>query len=266
MVLYTCEKCNKTFNKKSNYQSHLNKKNPCIKKEIKNNNNSIIFQNIPNDSKIFQNKNNCENIKTKCAHCSKIFSTVTNLNKHLRTSCKVKKQNELDKEQIFKQLLEQNNKQLNEYKEQLDSALKQIKVLSNEVTRLKSNKKSIKNNNVSINSNNTTTNNIINIVDFGKEDLTIVDKAEFVKVLNNRAINGFKITDELVKAIHFNDKYPQLNNVYISDINRNKFMIVQDNKWTLTHVDQIPRVIENAVQYSYDKNEELSKKCKNNKF
>lgn len=30
MVLYTCEKCGKPFNRKSNYEQHLNKKNPCI--------------------------------------------------------------------------------------------------------------------------------------------------------------------------------------------------------------------------------------------
>ena len=31
MVEYTCEKCNKIFYKKSNYKSHLNRKNPCNK-------------------------------------------------------------------------------------------------------------------------------------------------------------------------------------------------------------------------------------------
>ena len=30
MVFYKCEKCNKEFNQKCNYVSHINKKNPCI--------------------------------------------------------------------------------------------------------------------------------------------------------------------------------------------------------------------------------------------
>ena len=30
MVTYTCNKCNKTFDRKSNYQTHINKKYPCI--------------------------------------------------------------------------------------------------------------------------------------------------------------------------------------------------------------------------------------------
>ena len=279
MVLYACEKCNKEFNRKSSYNNHLNKKNPCDKKVNDVTNKLNIIQNNPKKSKLIQNDINNDNIKTKCPQCSKIFSTVPNLNKHLKNSCKIKKQNEIEKEQIFKKLLEQDNT-INEQKKLINSILQQNKnILMQHENTMKENKrlaakiskleKSTKTQNNVINSNNTTNNNttnIINLVDFGKENLTIVDKAEFIKVLNNRAISGVTITDELVKAIHFNNKYPQLNNVYISDINRNKFMIVQDNKWTLTHVDQIPRVIENAVKYSYNKNEELSEKYKNNKF
>ena len=31
MVNYTCERCNKTFNHKSNYDQHLNRSKPCTK-------------------------------------------------------------------------------------------------------------------------------------------------------------------------------------------------------------------------------------------
>jgi hypothetical protein len=35
MVFYTCEKCNKQFIKKGNFNKHINKKIPCLKfKEI----------------------------------------------------------------------------------------------------------------------------------------------------------------------------------------------------------------------------------------
>ena len=30
MVLYKCNKCSKSFNKKSNYIRHINRKNPCV--------------------------------------------------------------------------------------------------------------------------------------------------------------------------------------------------------------------------------------------
>ena len=34
MVIYVCIKCNKNFNRKSNYRRHLNRKNPCVNVEI----------------------------------------------------------------------------------------------------------------------------------------------------------------------------------------------------------------------------------------
>ena len=131
-----------------------------------------------------------------------------------------------------------------------------------------SNKNIVKNSNnktttTTSNSNNTT-NNII-MMDFGKENLQIIDKSEFIKIVKNNRISGVKITDELLKASHFNDKYPQLNNIYISDINRHKCMIVENNEWKLSPIDQIPTVIENIVKYSHEKNEELAEKYKDNK-
>lgn len=33
MVEYKCNKCNKTFDRKSNYETHINRKKPCIAKE-----------------------------------------------------------------------------------------------------------------------------------------------------------------------------------------------------------------------------------------
>ena len=34
IILYKCEQCNKEFNKKSNYLSHINKKNPCNSNDL----------------------------------------------------------------------------------------------------------------------------------------------------------------------------------------------------------------------------------------
>lgn len=35
MVEYTCHKCNKIFDRKSNYETHINRKKPCIaQKEV----------------------------------------------------------------------------------------------------------------------------------------------------------------------------------------------------------------------------------------
>ena len=67
MVKYTCPKCNKIFDKKSNYDTHMNKKKPC-------------------NSEVIDNSN-----KT-CIHCAKIFSRTTGLSLH-KSICPVIKQN-----------------------------------------------------------------------------------------------------------------------------------------------------------------------------
>jgi hypothetical protein len=241
----------------------LNKKISCNKKVIENDNNYNV---PPITTKItsITTKIDVPECNITCKYCFKKFSRKDVLNKHIANVCKIKKQHENNKEKILQQLIDK-DKQKDDI---IKSALEEIKHLRGEINELKkhnskSKNTSIKNNNNTTNSNNTT-NNII-MMDFGKENLQIIDRSEFVKIVKNNKITGVKITDELLKAIHFNDKYPQLNNIYISDINRQKCMIVENNEWKLSPVDQIPQVIDNIIKYSNDKNKELSEKYKDNK-
>jgi hypothetical protein len=50
--------------------------------------------------------------------------------------------------------------------------------------------------------------------------------------------------------IHFNSAYPQLSNIYISDINREKCMVYENGDWKLTPVDRIPEIIEKVTTYT----------------
>jgi len=81
MTLYTCVTCQKEFNRKSTYDTHLKKKIPC---------------------KLDTSINN------QCSYCNKFYTTKYNLNKHL-LSC-VKKEiitdNQLQIEELKKLLLE----------------------------------------------------------------------------------------------------------------------------------------------------------------
>ena len=59
------------------------------------------------------------------------------------------------------------------------------------------------------------------MVNFGKEDLSIIDEKQFMdRVVKKPLLSGVKIPDEVLKIIHFNPQYPQLSNIYISDIKR----------------------------------------------
>ena len=101
MVNYTCEKCNKSFKQKGHYLTHINKKFSCET-------NNLLIQNNPDEFKKIQNleifNENKENIKNfSCNFCNKIFFNNSNLNKHLKNnSCKVKKLQDEEKENIFK--------------------------------------------------------------------------------------------------------------------------------------------------------------------
>ncbi len=119
MVHFTCENCDKVFDRKFNLERHLNsKKNTC--KTINSETFQNIpetFQNIPNHSKITQNLNenmendeNDGNVKNLCKFCFKSFSTGFNLNKHLKQTCKVKMLEEEKKQNIFENLIEKDKK------------------------------------------------------------------------------------------------------------------------------------------------------------
>jgi len=71
MVTYKCDKCNKIFKHKNDYRRHKNKKRPCIKQ-----NHKINHKNHKNDS-LFE-----------CNLCTKMYSTISNLNRHMKYYCK----------------------------------------------------------------------------------------------------------------------------------------------------------------------------------
>jgi hypothetical protein len=83
MKIYKCETCQKEFNRKSTYDNHQIKKNPCIA------NNNI------------------------CIHCNKSYSTKSNLNKHYKNCTKniIEDDNKKQIEELKQLLLEHQKKQ-----------------------------------------------------------------------------------------------------------------------------------------------------------
>ena len=168
MIEYRCSKCSKLFRDRCDYNRHLNRKKPC---KIKNINETKIDANS-NDSVSKKSKNNPKeslmnpkeskknnNKKYQCEYCDRKFTTNSNMNKHIKNNCKIKK-TETTYDKLLKKIEEQNK----------------------EIEKLKKRTKSInKNNNNTITNNNniTTNNNIINttnnikLVAFGEEDLAV---------------------------------------------------------------------------------------------
>jgi len=326
MVQRKCPKCNALFDRKSTYDYHINKIFDCSTKKSNQENlnekkNSVdtfinnlpeftkICQNLPEFARICQNSpkitqeqlnidleandlNNLNNDEFMCCYCHKKFSTKYTLGRHLNGICKVKKENDEEKENIFKLLLEKdlqykeelkNHKQeMEELKKQNKLFEKQNKMLMDKIDKLINIKDDIKSStkttNNSINSNNTITNtsniqnnnsnntNNIVMVNFGKEDLSIIDERQFIeKIVKKPTITGVKIPDEVLKIIHFNPQYPQLSNIYISDINREKCMVYEDDEWKLSNIDNIPQIMDKICIFSKEQIDILREKYPNNK-
>ena len=220
------------------------------------------------------------NINYSCSYCQKKFSTKYTLERHINEVCKAKKESDKEKENIFKLLLEK-DKENKENKERIEKLEKQNKIFEKQnkmlmdkidkLINLNSNKSNINtntnSNNTLTNSNNTTnTQNNIMMVNFGKEDLSVIDEKQFIeRVIKKPFLSGVKIPDEVLKIIHFNPLYPQMSNIYISDINRDKCMVYEDGEWKLSSVDNIPQIMDKVCVFSAEQINALKTKHPNNK-
>lgn len=159
-------------------------------------------------------KNSCKNVTCYCKICGKGFSSESSMYRHMRTICKVKKENEKNNDDDkYEQLEKKFEKKLEQKYEEL---IKEFKTKSI---------KCEKNNNVIIN--NGTINNII-MVKYGNEDMARFSKSE---ILN--AIKGYFSPIELTRVVHFNKNYPEYHNIYIPNMRDKYAMVYNGVQWNL---------------------------------
>lgn len=293
MVLYKCNNCLKEFDKKDNFIKHTErKKKPCRQNITLIQNNpfeSILIQKSrlnlisdKNDNKFIENMMNIDNIVNidnllleddfTCEYCGKTFYNNANLHKHIRNnSCKVKKLQDQEKENIFKILLakdeeikelieynkktEENNKELKEYIKKLtDMNLDlnhKVSKLIEKVTVQNINKGIINNN---INNNINNFNNIIisanKLVNFGTEDVKQIDN-ELFKNLQGKI--GKYVFIECAKNIYNNDS--KNKTLYFSDLSREKAMAFLDGKFQLIPMDKAINTVNDQIRKYIKHNE-----------
>lgn len=200
---FVCEKCEKQFTTKQSLTYHIDKKA-------------------------------CKMINYHCKYCGNGFTLENSMYRHIKHVCKVKKQQDDEKNQIYEKLLklEEDNKKMQQKfsseTEKLKAEVKQLKKAS------KTNKTNISNT-VNGNANFGTVINNIMLVGYGKEDLTKLSKSEMLKILQN----GFDSSLKLTEAVHFNPKYPEYHNIYISNIKDKYAMMYDGNTWTLTMKEEL---------------------------
>ena len=206
---YVCDKCDFVFKTKRNLQRH-----------------------IDNDS--------CKNKMYNCRACDKSFTTKNSMYRHMKHSCEIKKQldqKEMMMNEMYSFLLSKIQSEKNVLTgDQIQEILEENKRLKEKVTSMeKRGKKTIINNINNGTVNNNVVNNNIVLVGYGKEDLSKVDHADLLKGMRM----GFNSTLKLIDTVHFNPKYPEFHNVYISSMKNKYAMMYDGNDWTLVMKDEL---------------------------
>ena len=150
--------------------------------------------------------------------------------------------------------LEKNNIELKKSNEKLQNKINKI------VTKNKIINNTSTNTNTNTNSNNNISNTVINnptikLVNFGSEDLDKINYQIFIDTIKSQ---GAGLYNKAIEGIHFNKDYPENQNIYISDLNRERVMVYKNEKWIIDNWDTVfPELLEKVIQFGYDKNEFL---------
>lgn len=254
--LYTCTGCGNNFKRKGNFLKHIEKNISC--KNLVNLTNMTNTANINLDT-ITCGSNNQEinDNKIMCNYCSKIFTRKDSLCRHLKSRCKIKKQDDKQKEDIYQQLLAELG-ELKQLKKDYINLKKDNKNLRKDIAKLKS-QSSSGNNTTNNNSNNSSiTNNQINngvinninIVAHGREDLSKIDRDTILKALKK----GYHCVLEATELIHFNDKYPEYKNIYINNISQPYCMVYNGQKWILKDRNEAINDLYSSKYYFVEEN------------
>lgn len=218
----------------------------------------------------------CKEKDFACDSCGKKFTSKQSMQRHVRTTCLVKKNQDAERELILERLV----KVENEHKTIIQENKTKFKTMSKEIKQLKTTNeklvkklkvvenKTINNNTINNNTINNNVNNGINnvnngivinhisLVGYGKEDLSKLDKSELIKILHQ----GFFSTLKLTEAVHFNPKYPEYHNIYISNMKDKYAMMFDGKNWTLiTKEELINQIYEDKKNYIEENLEEFVK-------
>ena len=206
MVSYICPLCDKVYTHKQDYIKHTRRKKTCNK-----NGKKQIGGSPPELSKAPPKLSKIEKTIEKeshiCFYCKNEFSNKYNLNRHTDLVCKIKKQHEKEKEDKYNELIqriENNEEEIKELRNQLNGEREKNNILNQIVYK--------QTNNIENQTNNIT----FNLIAHGREDLDKID----IKYILEALKRGTSAIPVITERIHFNVKYPEYQNVYITNMNQ----------------------------------------------
>ncbi len=212
---YNCKKCKKEFSTAQALRKHNAKQTPCI----------------PDKVPVIDN----ENTKNMCKYCGKTYANTYSLNRHIKT-CNIK-----DDSSILIDLMLQQQKEIKEQNQELINIIKQ-NGLGNQITN--------NNNNLTIN-NNVQQNMYVNVTicDFGKEDLSKLNKQDIINLLQGQV--GDFMT-RMIDYIHANPKYPEFHNAFYDPTRKMALVYKQVQNqlstWVCEDIEHVSKQIADKIK------------------
>ena len=200
----------------------------------------------------------CKERDFSCRFCNKNFTSDTNMYRHIRNSCKVKQEADEERNKIYERLLELEKQAQLVKKVENDNKMLKKQVAKMQKECAKAQTSNINNGTVTTNviNNNINNNQQVILVAYGKEDMSKIDKKDIQSVF----ATGFYSTIGLTKMIHFNPKYPEYHNIYISNVKGKYAMMFDGTNWTLTQKDAlIDKIYDDKRNYIEENLEEFIK-------
>ena len=232
---HQCKICNKNY---SSRQSLCNHNTKFHKSDININQPKININSEPDQHKININHHSNSDPKLTCKHCKKIFSYVQSRWRH-ESKCKTNTNLTVQNDDL--------KKQLDDMKKQFDNLLKTCKIHPKTLQKI--------NNQINNNNNGTINNNVI--MKFGNVNINdVLSNKQIMSILHK----PFVSVEECIKMIHFNDKLPQYNNIYITNLKDDLAYVYDGTKFTTsTKADTISDLITNysdQIEVLFDDNKD----------
>ena len=218
-----CELCNKYYKSKNSLGNHNRRYHP--KKSTLINQISTFDQPVINQISTFDQPK--DEYKFRCKYCDKGYNINQSKWKHEK-KCK-------ENLKIINKKLEKDN---DEIKKELHELKSQMEILINEKCKIHPKTLQKINNNMANNMTNIENQNNIQIIGFNKEHLVkMFSDKEMIKILKHRK----QSLNELIKYAHFNDAYPELKNIRITNLKNNVAYIYDNilNKFVATTKNEL---------------------------
>jgi hypothetical protein len=231
---YRCKVCDKSYSTRQNLWKHNAK--------FHKSENAEMLQNVTNCNENREDDvTKCnKNVTYKCTKCNKVFNNRQTKWRHMKTCTE---NTASIKEEIKKELTKELTEQFNNILKSAKIHPKTLQKINNQINNNNTNNGTINNNNI--------------IMKFGNVNINdVLSNKQIMNLLHKPFIS----VEECIKMIHFNEKLPQYNNIYITNLKDDLAYVYDGTRFTTTtKTDTIYDMITNyteQIELSFDDNKD----------